>query len=77
MIPLILLGKVLQRYFHALVDNTAFAKKHQQAFLALLSRIGFIFIPSNDVKKCQQCQQAFLAPLLGKVFNLGSIDNFM
>jgi hypothetical protein len=45
---------VLQWYFRALVDNTAFAKKHQQAFLEPLPGISFIFIPSNDVKKCQQ-----------------------
>jgi hypothetical protein len=36
------------------------------------SRINSIF--SSGAKKCQQ---AFLAPLSGMVFNLGSIDNFM
>ena len=42
MIPWIPPGEVLQRYFHALVDFSAYAKKHQQAFLAPL--LGMVVV---------------------------------
>jgi type IV secretory pathway VirB6-like protein len=51
MIPCILLGEVLQRYFYALVDFSTYAKKHQQAFLAPLlgNVVILVFEPSLPV----------------------------
>jgi hypothetical protein len=43
---------------------SAYAKKHQQAFLALLPGMDFISILGDCAKKCQQ---AFLALLPGTV----------
>jgi hypothetical protein len=45
---------------------------HTISSIIAKSMINSIF--SSGAKKCQQ---TFLAPLSGKVFNLGTIDNFI
>jgi hypothetical protein len=51
MIPYLPPGEVLQRYFRALTDLSAFTKKHQQAFLASLPGSGChsFFEPSSPM----------------------------